>query len=92
MIEERLALFWEEMCRYQKLGLPAKAKNHCLGIMIGLYRFERDGKNELKDWAPDAAQEYIDRTFSKWKKSQPKREDIAEVQAIITSGFAQWEK
>lgn len=92
MIEERLAPFWEEMRRYQKLGLPAKAKNHCLGIMLGLYRFERDGKNEFKDWAADASEEYIDRTFSKWKESQPKPEDIAEVKAIIRSGFAQWEK
>ena len=92
MIEERLSPFWEEMRKYQKLGLSAKAKNHCLGIMLGLRRFERDGKNEFKDWAADAPQGYIDRTFSKWKESEPKPEDIAEIQAIIRGGFAEWEK
>ena len=89
MIEERLDPFWEEMHRYQKLGLQAEAKKCCLGIMIGLHRFERDGENEFKNWAADAPQSYIEHTFSEWKEGKPKPEDIAEVEAMMKNGFAE---
>lgn len=83
MFEEALAPFVEEMKKSQERALPAAAKAHCVGIIMGLLKYERESISDLADLVEDAPGEYIDSVVEEWKKSDPSEEDIAEVTGIV---------
>jgi hypothetical protein len=81
MFEEALEPFLEEMRKYQKLSMAVEAKNYCMGILKGIYRFEKESYSEFIDWAGDAPRECFETILDEWKKSckDPKsREEMGE--------------
>ena len=44
MFENALEPFLEELRKYQKLSMYDEAKNYCMGILKGIYRFEKELK------------------------------------------------
>jgi len=88
MFEEALEPFIDEMEKYQKLGLFLEAKNYCIGILRGIYRYEKESKAKFKDWAVDAPRDYFHRILEKWKDGKPAPEDVARVEETIRQDFA----
>ena len=86
MFEEALDPFINEMKKNQERALPAVAKTHCIGIIKGLMRYDKDPNDDFKDWVIDAPGEYIDTVIYEWKKGNPSDEDIAEVMGFVKSG------
>ncbi len=90
IFEDALDPFCEELRKCQRLLLYAEAKKHCLGILEGIYKFEKESPSEYKDWAVDAPREYFDRVLKEWKTGQNNPEDVAEVEDFIEKNFADW--
>lgn len=82
MFEEALDPFVYEMKKSQERALPAAAKAHCVGIVMGLLKYEKESVSDFSEWIVDAPGEYIDSVIEEWKKSGPSEEDIAEVMGI----------
>jgi hypothetical protein len=82
IFEEALDPFIDEMKRNQKRGLPAVAKAHCIGIVMGLLEYEKASSSDFAGWVEDAPGEYIGTVVEEWKKGNPSSEDIAEVMSI----------
>jgi len=82
LFEEALDPFIDEMKKNQKRALPAAAKAYCLGIIKGLWMYEKRSSSDLADWVTDAPGEYIDTVVEEWKKGNPSSEDISEVMII----------
>ncbi len=74
--------FIDEMKKAQKRALPAAAKAHCIGIIRGLWKFEKEAITDFAEWVEDAPCEYVDAAVKEWKKSKPGKKDIAEVMSI----------
>lgn len=83
MFEEALLPFLNTMTKYQKIGLTKEAKDYCVGIILGIQRFEADSRSEFKDWAIDAPQHFMGEVFEKWKNGSPGEDEIAQVRAIL---------
>lgn len=83
MFEETLIPFLNTMAKYQKIGLTKEAKDYCVGIILGIQRFEADSRSEFKDWAIDAPQHFMGEVFEKWKNGSPGEDEIAQVRAIL---------
>jgi hypothetical protein len=86
MFEEALDPFIDEMKKNQQRKLPAVAKIHCIGIIKGLWSYEKESVSDFKDWVPDAPGEYIQHVIDEWKKGNPSDEDIAEVMEFVKDG------
>lgn len=83
MFEERLEPFIDQMEKYQNLSMHTEAKRYCLGILKGIYKFEKRATTEFADWVIDAPQENFNAVYDKWRKRHKDQEDIREVENII---------
>jgi len=83
MFEETLKPFIREMKRYQDLSMPLEAKRYCMGILQGIYLFNKESQSEYKDWADDAPSQHFQLIIDNWKESTKDPADIAEVEDFI---------
>ena len=92
MFEEALQPFLDELKKYQKLSMPAEAKYLCMGILHGLYRFEKESKSEFKDWAVDAPGEYFGTVLDEWRDNCDSSDELEEMQTFIQENCPKWAK
>ncbi len=63
LFSETLAPFVEVISRRARMGLVEAALAQGEGVLLGLYRAERDGVSELFDWIPDDVEELASETL-----------------------------
>ena len=90
MIEEVLEPFLKELGKYQKLGMNNEANRMCMGLLLGLYRFEHESTSEFKDWAPDAPGVFAEAVVDAWRAGSPSRRDVAAVKAFVEDELGRW--
>ncbi len=90
MFEEALEPYMEDIKKYQKLSMSVEAKNCCMGILKGIYKFETESTSEYKDWAVDAPSGLFEQVLDEWKEGQKSPEDIAEVEEYVEDNFPDW--
>jgi hypothetical protein len=83
MIEEIIAPFLEELKKHQALGMNAEANRMCMGLLLGLHRFERESTSEFKDWASDAPDAFAEAVVDAWKAGAPSRADVEAVRKFV---------
>lgn len=91
MFEEALEPFVEEMKKYQKLLMFVEARTYGIGILRGIYRFERESTSEYKDWAADAPAECFEWVLGEWQEGQKgvADEDLQAVRSLKGENMAQ---
>jgi hypothetical protein len=90
MIEEVVEPYLEELKKYQGLGMNAEANKMCMGMLLGLYRFECESTSEFKNWAPDAPSAFADAVVDAWNAGAPSRADTAAVKAFVEDELSGW--
>jgi len=90
MVEEVLEPFLEELGKYQKLGMNAEANKMCMGLLLGLRRFEHESASEFKNWAPDAPIVFAEAAVDVWKAGSPSQADVAAVKVFIEGELGGW--
>jgi hypothetical protein len=90
MIEQVVEPFLQEMTKYAQMGLHAQAKQACIGLLLGLYRFERESTNEFKDWAVDEPAEFASEVIDRWNSGSPSAADVGEVKQFIDNQLNGW--
>ena len=58
VVTETLAPFVEPIRRHALMGMAAAALVRCEGVLLGLYRAERQQVSELLEWIPDGLAEF----------------------------------
>jgi hypothetical protein len=91
MFENAIEPYLEELKKCQGLKLSKEAKKHCLGILKGIYKFEKESGSEYKDWAADVPDGIFENVFNEWKKHCTDQNDIEEVKNFIKKNFPDWE-
>jgi len=91
MVEEVLEPSLEELGKYQKLGMNAEANKMCMGLLLGLRRFEHESTSEFKDWAPDAPIVFAEAVVDAWKVGSPSQADVAVVRAFVEDELEGWQ-
>ncbi len=62
----------------------------CMGLLLGLYRFDHESTSKFKDWAPDAPSGFAWVVVNAWKAGAPSRADVAAVKAFIEDELGGW--
>ncbi len=68
MFEETLEPHIEQLRKCQKLSMDEEAKLHCMGILKGIYKFEKEAATEFQDWAVDDPHDNFIHIFEEWRK------------------------
>jgi hypothetical protein len=90
MIDEVIAPYLEELKKLQALGMNAQANGTCMGLLLGLYKFERESRSEFKDWASDAPGAFAWAVVDAWKAGSPGKADVAAVKEFIEDELFGW--
>lgn len=68
LIEEELQPFHDQMKRYRELMMDKQERDYCMGIILGLYRYEQESKSEFKDWCEDLPLSCAGSTLDDWRE------------------------
>jgi hypothetical protein len=90
MVGEIIEPYLEELKRLQALGMSAQANQMCMGLLLGLYKFEDESTSKFKDWAPDTPSGYAWAVVNAWKAGAPSKADVAAVKAFIEDELGGW--
>ncbi|MHB1276252.1 MAG: hypothetical protein ACYCXQ_08395 [Candidatus Humimicrobiaceae bacterium] len=61
-----------------------------MGILKGIYKFEKESENEFKNWAVDAPEQNFEEVFDKWKNNCTNPDDIKEMKKFAEKNFPDW--
>lgn len=89
MVEETLEPFHEELKRLLDLKMYPEAKLYCMGLLKGLYLYQKESESEFKDWATDIPGECFGEVLRKWVKGQTD-EDKKEMRDFIAQECPEW--
>ena len=90
MFEEALEPYTNKLRRYNDLSMAIQAKLYCMGILKGVYLFEKESTSEYKDWAVDAPKEIFCRILGDWKDACRNPEDLDEMAHFIERECPEW--
>jgi hypothetical protein len=90
MFEEALEPYTDEIKRYHDRSMAAQVKLYCMGILKGIYLFEKESTSQYKDWAVDAPKDFFSRISRDWKGVCKFREDLDEMDHFIEQECPEW--
>ena len=53
LMEAELQPFVDQVKRYHKLDMLEQERDYCAGVILGLYRYEKESKSEFRNWSGD---------------------------------------
>jgi len=92
IIEEELQPFIDQVDRYHEMGLPAQEAVYCMGVVLGMYRYERESESEFKQWCEDIPAEYGGLLLDKWRERNPDGASINAMHEFIRTRCPEWAK
>jgi hypothetical protein len=79
LVEEELQPFYDQAVRYQELGMAEQETTYCMGVILGIYRYEHESKSEFRKWCEDVPIECAGYLLDKWRE---RNQDAARAQAM----------
>lgn len=67
LMEEELQPFFEQAGRYHELGMIEEEATYCMGVILGIYRYEHESKSEFKQWSVDIPIECAGHLLGEWR-------------------------
>lgn len=93
LVEGELRPFLDQAARYHELGMPAQETVYCMGVILGLYRYDHESKSEFKEWAEDIALNCAGDLLRQWKKRVGRDpQSLAEMNGFIAGSCPRWER
>jgi hypothetical protein len=92
IIEEELQPFFDQIERYHEIGLREQEAAYCMGVILGMYRYERESESEFRQWAVDIPAEFGDFLLNKWRKRNPDKVRINAMHEFIRTRCPEWAK
>lgn len=89
MIEETIHPYIDEMKKYKNLKMYDEEKLYCMGILKGIYKYDKESKSEFSEWAVDMPAESFGYVLSVWKKHK-KIEEFVEMEEFIKVNCPDW--
>jgi hypothetical protein len=88
LFEETVYPFIREMKINHSRSLPVIAKTFCIGIIMGLWRYESESSSDFSGWVEDVPFDYIDTVINEWKKGNPDENDVDEIVGLVNGHYS----
>jgi hypothetical protein len=92
IIEQELQPFFEQAERYHKLGMLEQEATYCMGVVRGIYRYERESKSEFREWSEDIPAECAGFLLGQWRERNRDAQSINAVREFIREHCPEWSK
>lgn len=90
MIQQELQPFFDQVERYHGMGLPELEAAYCMGVILGIYRYERDCTSEFREWSEDIPVECGGFLLGKWQERNREKARIDAMRAFIRARCPEW--
>jgi len=90
IIEEALQPYFDQIKRYHEMELPEQEATYCKGVILGIYRYERESESEFRQWSEDIPAEYAGLLLDKWRKRNPDRARINAMHKFMRTRCPEW--
>ncbi len=92
IIEQELQPFFDQVERYHELGMPDQEAAYCMGVILGIYRYERESKSEFREWSVDIPAERAGFLLDKWQERNREKAAVNSVHEFIRERCPEWAK
>ena len=92
IMEEELQPFYDQVERYHGLGMPEQETTYCMGVILGIYRYEQESNSEFKEWAVDIPIECAGDLLDEWRKRNRVKATAKAMDEFIQSRCPKWAK
>jgi hypothetical protein len=90
LIEEALQPFLDQIGRYRELAMSKEEAAYCMGVILGLYRYQHESKSEFRDWSVDIPIECAYDVLNKWRKRGPGSASTMAMDQLIQQHCPNW--
>jgi hypothetical protein len=90
LFDEALQPFVDQIERYRELGMLDQETTYCMGVIWGVYRYERESESEFKTWAVDIPGEAAGYLYDKWRKRARDKTRVEAMRAFIRAHCQEW--
>lgn len=92
LIEDELQPFVDQAKRYHELDMLEQERHYCEGVILGLYRYEKESKSEFRNWSEDLPLDSADSLFRKWRERNDDAAMREAMAAFVRERCAEWAK
>ena len=90
IVEAELQQFFDRTEKYHELGLFDQEATYCMGVLLGIYRYERESRSEFRSWCEDVPDLYADLLLTQWRERNKGTAAITAVHNFIRQNCPQW--
>jgi len=90
IFEEQLQPYVDQLKRYHDLGMPEQEAAYCEGVILGVYRYEKESKSEFKNWCEDMPAESASELLNGWRGRNREKARRAAMNAYIHAHCPDW--
>jgi hypothetical protein len=72
------------------MGMPEQEAAYCKGVLLGLYRYDRESKSEFSEWSVDIPAECGSRLLDQWRKRNRGKEEISAMNEFLQTRCPGW--
>ena len=92
IIEEALQPFVDQAKRYHDLGMLDQERDYCAGIILGLYRYEKESKSEFRNWSADIPTDSAGWILDTWRERNTDKTTRESMDTFIRERCPDWAK
>ena len=92
IVEEELQAFYDQAKRYRELGMAEQETIYCMGVILGIYRYEHESKSAFREWCEDVPIECAGYLLDTWRKRNRHKAPTHAMDDFIRSRCPKWAK
>jgi hypothetical protein len=90
LVEEELQPFYDQAKRYRELGMAEQETTYCMGVVLGIYRYEHESKSEFRKWCVDVPLECAGYLLDTWRERNQGTARTAAMNEFIQRCCPKW--
>jgi hypothetical protein len=90
LLEEELQPFFDQAGRYHDLGMLEEEATYCMGVILGIYRYEHESKSEFREWSVDLPIECAGDALTQWRERGQDSASAAAMDEFIEQRCPHW--
>ena len=92
LVEEELQPFYDQAKTYRELGMAEQEATYCMGVILGIYRYEHESKSEFREWCEDVPIECAGYLLDLWRKRNKRTAAARAMDEFIQNRCPKWAK
>lgn len=90
IIQEELQPFFDQIDSYHELNMPKQEASYCMGILLGIYRYQHESKSQFRQVAEGTLAECAGNLLEEWRERNPDQTGIDAMHAFIRERCPKW--